>query len=108
MKSILSLVAAVMLITISASAISAQDRTLPEPWGKSCSQFTSERQFVSESSYYCLRQQNQRACHRRAEAMFSSCAFAGDYQRISQRLHAKMLVVWALAGTRQSTKSGHS
>jgi hypothetical protein len=67
------------------------------PWERSCASFASARDFVKESSYHCLRQQHQKRCERQARDFFEKCRYHGDYERMSARIHAKMLFVFALA-----------
>ena len=92
------------LFTISSFATANDElpgKRTTAPWTRTCADFTSGNQFVSESSLFCLRQPNQRVCHEQAEGFFQGCRFQGKYQRISKRIHAKMLIVLALAGTPQ-------
>jgi hypothetical protein len=85
-----------VVLSIPAVSSSAQQDP-PAPWQRSCNSFASAREFVKESSYYCLRQQHQKRCEREARTFFEECRFDGDYERISARLHARMLFVFALA-----------
>lgn len=78
------------------------------PWERSCSSFLSAREFVRESSYYCLRQQHQKRCERQVREFFDRCRYQGDYERISARIHAKMLFVLALATSGPVAEGGES
>jgi hypothetical protein len=85
-------------VPLSAAVSSAETRSVSSaPWERSCSSFASAREFVRESSYHCLRQQHQKRCEHRAREFFEKCRYHGDYERISARIHAKMLFVFALA-----------
>jgi hypothetical protein len=99
------LVALIAFVATTVTPATAVDQAAAKkggvPWTKPCSEYSSAKHFVSESSLYCLRQSNQRACHERAQEFFEGCRFSGDYQRISKRVHAKMLIVLALTGTNQ-------
>lgn len=99
--SIASAALAIFLATLgSDSAMAAKPRVAP--WRLSCTEFASSNDFVKNSSLYCLNKGNSRSCHQEARQRFAECGFDGDYDRLSQRLHAKMLVFIALAGTRSS------
>lgn len=100
---------AVSTLTLSGAPAYAQERhkAVP-PWGKPCAEFNTAQQFVRESTLYCLRQQNQRVCHERAQEFFEGCRFSGDYQRMSSIIHTKMLMVLALAGSRSTTSGSAS
>ena len=87
------------LSTLFSAPVSVADSSLA-PWQKTCSEFSTPKQYVSDSVLYCLRQQNSRACHTEASAKYSKCGFGKDYARVSKKIHAKMIVLIALAGTR--------
>jgi hypothetical protein len=72
--------------------------TVPAPWSKRCSTFQTPRQFVVESTMFCLKHDATKECKQKAARFFQGCRFAGDYKKMSQRVQAKMLVVLALAG----------
>ena len=73
------------------------------PWNRECHAFTSEADFVSRASVYCLKQSNTRACHKSASTAFARCGYSSDYVKLSKRMHAKLLVVWALAGAQKGS-----
>ena len=93
---------ALVLFVISgfASVVRAEDSKETPPWRESCRYFHSPRQFVSESSLYCLRQRGQKGCRSLAQAYFERCGFSGDYQKMSARMGARMLLVLALSSVR--------
>ena len=70
------------------------------PWERSCRKYNSSRHFVSESTLYCLRQSNQKACHEEAQKYFDRCRFTGDFHKMSARMSARMLLVLALSSVR--------
>jgi|GEM_PF-3103519 len=88
------------------SSFAEQDHEAP--WQRSCDSFASAREFVRESSSHCLRQQHQKRCEREARAFFEECRFDGDYERISARIHARMLFVFALATSGPVAEGGES
>ena len=99
------IVALYLLCTVTAlfspqASVSALEPHVQAPWDKSCNQYHSSRDFVSDSALFCLKQQNQRACDQMASRHFTECRYRGDYERLSQKFHARMLVLIALAGTR--------
>ena len=108
-KPYIALALVLVSLVVSSHTVYAEGRaSSAAPWKKECGTFGSGKQFVTESSLFCLRQQNQRSCHRQAQESFKACGFSGDYAQISQRLHAKMLVVWALTGARRPGAIGNS
>jgi hypothetical protein len=85
-------------VSLGGVPVSAETQSASKaPWERSCASFASAREFVRESSYYCLRQQHQKRCEREAREFFEKCRYHGEYERISARIHAKMLFVFALA-----------
>jgi hypothetical protein len=105
MKKSLTLFALSFAVMTTLGAIEAQPstHTSSAPWERGCSHFSSDREFVSNASAYCLRQQNQKVCHRKALETFSRCGYSSDYVKLSKRVHAKMLVVLALASAQKGT-----
>ena len=93
---------AVLLFVISgfASVVRAEDSKEIPPWAESCRHYHSPRHFVSESTLYCLRQRDQKGCRTRAQSYFERCGFSGDYQKMSARMGARMLLVLALSSVR--------
>jgi len=77
----------------------AEEQSSHAPWDKRCKSYGTPRQFVSESTMYCLRNQPLRECHQKAATYFKGCRFTGDYKKMSQKAQARMLVVLALAGS---------
>jgi len=69
------------------------------PWGKRCKSFETPRQFVVDATLFCMRHPTTRDCQQKASRHFQVCRFPGDYKKMSQRVHARMLVVLALAGS---------
>lgn len=70
------------------------------PWAKACRAYSSGRQFAQDSAKYCLRHAEQKDCSQRAAAFFEKCRFDGDYEKISARARARMLLVIALSSIR--------
>lgn len=105
MKKSLQLISLTLAVCGSFASIDAQPRhqVSAAPWERGCNQFSSDREFVSSASAYCLRQQNQKICHRKALERFSQCGYSSDYVKLSKRVHAKMLVVLALASAQKGT-----
>lgn len=97
-----------ILAVLSLSVASAEQSAPPPPWVKECRLFKSPRDYVSKATMFCLRSANQRACHKEAAAQFASCKFTGNYERMSQAMHAKMLLVLALAGTMPGEQTGRT
>ena len=83
-------------IVIGASPASAEESKGDVPWSKSCRHYKTARHFVSESTLYCLRQSEQRGCKEQAQRYFDACHYTGDFQRMSARMGARMLLVLAL------------
>lgn len=100
-----SLVSFPLSVAVSSAETPSASRA---PWEHSCSSFGSAREFVRESSAYCLRQQHQKRCERQAREFFDKCRYQGDYERISARIHAKMLFVFALATSGPVAEGGES
>jgi len=92
------LVAAQALIGLCSAR--AEESKSEAPWLESCRHYRSSRHFVSESALYCLRQSDQKACHQQAQRYFERCNFTGDFQRMSARISARMLLVLALSSVR--------
>lgn len=99
---IVSCIVALLLVSIVlvSDVARAEEAHNGAPWERSCKVFTSSRHFVSESTLYCLRQPNQKACQERAHKYFDRCRFTGDFQKISARMSARMLLVLALSSVR--------
>jgi hypothetical protein len=70
------------------------------PWGEVCRHYRSPRHFVTESTLYCFRRTDQKRCQSEAAAYFERCRFAGDFQKMSARMGARMLIVLALTSVR--------
>lgn len=83
-------------VFIGASPVSAEDVKVDVPWSRSCHHYKTSRQFVRESTLYCLRQPGQKSCKERAQRYFEACRYSGDFQRMSARMGARMLLVLAL------------
>jgi hypothetical protein len=86
-------------LTAWAPAAFAEEASPHAPWDKRCKSYETPRQFVVESTMYCLRNQPIRECHQKASTYFKGCRFTGDYKKMSQKAQARMLVVLALAGS---------
>lgn len=78
------------------SALAAKEQLAP--WMLACSEYSTSNEFIKGSSLYCLKRDNSRACHEAARQRFVECGFDGNYEKLSKRLHAKMLLFIALAG----------
>lgn len=97
-RSIFAIIAAPLLVGLTTAA--ADERKVAAPWQETCRHYRSSRHFVSESTPYCLRQTDQKACHQKAQRYFERCGFSGDFQRMSARMSARMLLVLALSSVR--------
>jgi hypothetical protein len=80
--------------------VSAEQDKGRAPWTDSCRHYRSARHFVSESTLYCYRQPGRKACQSQAQKYFERCGFAGDFQKMSARMGARMLLVLALSSVR--------
>jgi len=83
-------------IVVGISAASAEESKGDAPWSRSCQHYKTSRHFVSESTLYCLRQSGPKACKEQAQRFFDKCHYTGDFQRMSARMGARMLLVLAL------------
>jgi hypothetical protein len=88
------------VMTASSSVVRAEDSKETPPWAESCRHYHASRQFVSESTLYCMRQRDQKGCRSLAQRYFERCGFSGDYQKMSARMGARMLLVLALSSVR--------
>jgi hypothetical protein len=85
---------------VGVGSVSAEEQRVAAPWEETCRHYHSSRHFVSESTPYCLRQPNQKACQHQAHKYFERCNFSGDFQKMSARMSARMLLVLALSSVR--------
>jgi hypothetical protein len=83
-------------VFVGVSPVSAEDVNMHVPWSKSCHHYKTSKQFVRESTLYCLRQPGQKGCKEQAQRYFEACRYSGDFQRMSARMGARMLLVLAL------------
>jgi len=97
MKKRTVLVAAVAA-SLAAVTTLAQASEARAPWERSCKSFQTPRQFVVESTLFCLKNPTTKECHDQAAKRFKGCRFSGDYKKMSGKIQAKMLVVLALSG----------
>lgn len=93
---------AVLLFVVTglASAALAEESKESAPWAQACRHYHSARHFVTESTLYCFRQTDQKGCKAEAHAYFERCRFSGDFQKMSARAGARMLLVLALTSVR--------
>ena len=98
MTMIVLLLSAQALIALSSAM--AEEAKGDAPWAQSCRHYHSSRHFVSESALYCLRQTEQKVCQQHAQKYFEHCNFTGDFQKMSARISARMLLVLALTSVR--------
>lgn len=89
-----------LIVSGMVSVAVAQDGEVSVPWSESCRHYRSARHFVSESTSYCLRRHNQKECQGTAQRYFERCRFQGDFQKMSARMSARMLLVLALTSVR--------
>lgn len=99
---IVSVIASLLLVSsvVSINVARADEGRTGAPWERSCKVYNSSRHFVSESTLYCLRHTKQKACQEEAHRYFNRCKFTGDFQKISARMSARMLLVLALSSVR--------
>ena len=102
-QSLLVLSFCALVVSTVSGAVAENKPTTNAPWERECRTFTSEADFVSRASVFCLKQSNTRACHKAASAAFARCGYSSDYVKLSKRMHAKLLVVWALAGAQKGS-----
>ena len=95
---IVALIIAPLLMDLSLAT--AEDHKTVAPWQETCRHYHSSRHFVSESTPYCMRQSDQKACQQQAQRYFERCNFSGDFQKMSARMSARMLLVLALSSVR--------
>ena len=97
---IVSLVSLIGLIAVPSANLKAETpQSSQSTVSHECSKYRSGRDFVARSTMRCLRSANQRSCHNEAAERFAECKFSGSYEKLTQALNAKMLVVIALAGS---------
>ena len=82
-----------LLVCISVPAI-AEDRT--NPFYKACNSYKSSKDYVKQSSYFCVKQRRSKDCAKAAKAYFELCEFEGDFVRISKQIHTDMLFMFVL------------
>jgi hypothetical protein len=98
---ILSFLAVTLLVVSGVVSVAvAEDGKASAPWSESCRHYRSARHFVNESTIYCLRRHDQKECQGRAHKYFEQCRFQGDFQKMSARMSARMLLVLALSSVR--------
>lgn len=92
----------VLLCVVSGSVreVRAESPKGGAPWEEACHHHRSPRHFVRESTLYCFRQPDQKECQAQAQTYFERCRFSGDFQRMSARMSARMLLVLALSSVR--------
>ncbi len=93
-----SSLAMVLSATVVAASAVCHAEEVRAPWERKCKSFQTPRQFVVESTLFCLRNPTTKQCHDKAAQRFQGCRFSGDYKKMSARVQAKMLVVLALSG----------
>ena len=97
----LSFLAVVLfVVTGSASVALGEESKDIAPWAEACRHYRSPRHFVTESTLYCFRQTDQKGCKTEAQTYFERCRFSGDFQKMSARAGARMLLVLALTSVR--------
>lgn len=94
MKSAAFVIMLALGVVSGVETVSAQ--SLHSPLSRQCGQFRDSKQFVAETSLYCLKR-NSRSCDREARRMFARCEFAGSYDDLSRRVHEGMLFAFVLA-----------
>jgi hypothetical protein len=94
------MVVLVCAVSSFATVVRAEDPKEVAPWSESCRHYRSARHFVNQSTLYCFHQRDHKACQARAESYFERCGFTGDFQKMSARIGARMLLVLALTSVR--------
>ena len=92
-----------LLVTISLSVPVRAERQ-SAPFERACSSFSSGQEFVSKAVSFCLLHDQARRCERQAREYFEQCRFDGQYQRISERTHANLLMMVVLSKTSSATR----
>ncbi|MEN9845324.1 MAG: hypothetical protein RIS36_471 [Pseudomonadota bacterium] len=88
------------VVTGSVREVCAESPKEVAPWEEACRYHRSPRYFVRDSTRYCFRQPDQKRCQVQAQTYFERCGFSGDFQKISNRMSARMLLVLALSSVR--------
>ena len=78
-------------------ALPLQAAPADSPFNKGCSDHPSAKAFVHSASYYCVRQNDSKNCHKAAEAYFNLCGYEGDFQQLSRRAYTGMLFMFVVA-----------
>jgi hypothetical protein len=76
------------------------EREASAPWTKTCRSYQKGPQFVKDAEKFCLRQHDQRACRSHAQVYFDRCRYGGNFEKMSARARARMLLVIALSSFR--------
>ena len=85
-----------LLLSISLSVpLRAENRIAP--FERACSSFSSGQEFVSKAVSFCLLHDQARKCESKAREYFDQCNFDGQYERISERTHANILMMVVLS-----------
>ena len=90
----------VILLATGLASAYAENGVPEAPWKKVCRSYGSGREFARDSAKYCLRHPQQKGCNHRAATFFEKCRFSGDFEKISARARARMLLVLALSSLR--------
>jgi hypothetical protein len=97
----LSFVALLLFVVCGLMSVArAEESKRITPWGEACRHYRSPRHFVTDSTLYCFRQTDQKGCQSQAQSYFERCRFTGDFQKMSARMSARMLLVLALTSVR--------
>ena len=85
-----------LLLSISLSVpVRAEGRV--SPFERACSSYSSGQEFVSKAVSFCLLHDQARSCQAKAREFFDQCNFDGQYERISERTHANLLMMVVLS-----------
>lgn len=90
----------VMLATLGTSTVRAEEHSDVAPWSKSCRAFSSGTKFVKESAKFCLKHEDVKGCTSKARHQFDKCRFEGNFEKMSARARARMILVIALSSLR--------
>lgn len=92
-----------LLVSISLSVPVRAERQ-SAPFNRACSSYSSGQEFVSKAVSFCLLYDQSRTCQSRTRQYFEECHFDGQYERISERAHANLLMMVVLAKTSAATR----
>ncbi len=89
-----------LIAALGVTNLRAEEHSDVAPWSKSCRSYSNGTKFVKESAKFCLKHENNKACTARARSHFEKCRFDGNFEKMSARARARMILVIALSSLR--------